>query len=145
MGLSSDLAERIEAEWGGSRTVLVAGPANATALAEIQDYASFELSRGYFDFVARYGGAIVGPYSVYGVGASEAMGADEASVITVTARFRADAWPGAQAGLVASMDHAGNPMILRPDGSVVLADHDAGWAEEVWPTFDAFLEWCIAR
>ena len=124
--------------------VLVAGPATQQAVRQIEDFVGFPLSDSYRDFVARYGGAIVGPYSVFGSGASNAMAANESSVIEVTNRFRADNWPGSDNALVVSMDHAGNAIMLGEDGKIVCYDHDAGETDILAPTFERFIiDWCL--
>lgn len=124
--------------------VLVAGPARQSDFEKIEKFAGFPLPNSYRDFVTRYGGAVVGPYSVFGFGASDAMGANEGSVIDVTNRFRADRWPGSDRTLVVSMDHAGNAIMLGEDGEVVRFDHDSGDTETLARNFESFiLDWCL--
>lgn len=124
--------------------VLVAGPANPSEFEQIEKFAGFSLPSSYKDFVRRYGGAIVGPYSVYGWGASSAMASNEGSVIDVTNRFRADRWPGSDSAIVVSMDHAGNAIMLNENGEIVRFDHDSGDTEMLAPNFESFiLDWCL--
>ncbi|MBS0253880.1 MAG: SMI1/KNR4 family protein [Proteobacteria bacterium] len=124
--------------------VLVAGAANAGRISELEDFAGFRLPAAYKEFVERYGGAIVGPYSVFGWGASEAMGSNEDSAIAVTNRFRADLWPGSENNLVVSMDHAGNAIMLDEMGTISRFDHDSGDTEILAPGFEHFiLDWCF--
>lgn len=119
--------------------VLVSGPAPAQELLRIEDYAGFGLPTDYRTFVERYGGAIVGAYSVYGFGASHAMGNNESSVITMTEHFRSQKWPGTEGGLVVSMDHAGNPVTLDKQGCVWLHDHDFGSTEKLADSFEEHI------
>jgi hypothetical protein len=125
--------------------VLVAGTPLASDISQIEAFAGFPLPADYRAFVEKYGAAIVGPYSVYGVGASEAMGKNESSVIAVTERFRADGWPGAEGTLVVSMDHSGNAITLDAQGIVHRFDHDSGTSEMLAPSFGNFVIWCMAN
>ncbi len=123
--------------------VLVAGPASAADVSQIEAFAGFSLPADYKIFVERYGGAIVGPYSVFGFGASDAMGDDEFSAIQVTERFRSQQWPWTESHLVISMDHAGNAITLDAQGRVYRYDHDSGSTEELACSFESFIKWCI--
>lgn len=77
-----------------SGPVLVAGPASESAVAEIEAAAGFALPADYREFVARYGAAIVGPYSVYGAGGAEAMGNDvDAPTIRQSKPWRGRTFP----------------------------------------------------
>ena len=136
--------DKLDADFGDD-PVLVAGPASKQDADAIEAFAGFTLPESYREFIARYGAAIVGSYPVYGSGASEAMGSQQRSVIEVTQRFRADAWPHSDEGLVVSMDHAGNAMILDANGRVRRYDHDGGIDEVISDTFESFLEWSLAR
>lgn len=123
--------------------VLVAGPASAAHVSQIEAFAGFSLPSDYKTFVERYGGAIVGPYSVFGFGASDAMGDEETSTIQVTNRFRSQQWPGTETNLVISMDHAGNAITLDRKGHVHRYDHDSGSTEELADSFENFVRWCL--
>ncbi len=124
--------------------VLVAGPTSLKVVEDIQDFAGFIVPESYRDFVVRYGGAIVGAYSVFGSGASTAMGTNESSVVEVTNRFRAENWPGSEDALVISMDLAGNAIMLRKDGKIVCFDHDVGETDILALTFEAFIiDFCL--
>jgi hypothetical protein len=125
--------------------VLMAGTPLASDISQIEAFAGFPLPGDYRAFVEKYGAAIVGPYSVYGVGASEAMGENESSVIAVTERFRADGWPGTEDTLVVSMDHAGNAITLDAQGFVYRFDHDSGTNEVLAPSFGNFVVKCLAN
>ena len=107
------------------------------------DAASNELgipfAADYREFIRRYGGAIVGPYPVFGVRAAEPMGKDDASVTQVTRQFRHKRWPGTEDWAVFSLDHAGNPIGFDKDGKVWISDHDAGVLEVIAPNFEKYL------
>ncbi len=92
----------------------------------------------YRDFVARYGGAIVGAYPVFGLRPVEPMG-NEWSVVAVNQRYRTEDWPGIGDWLIVSADHAGNPIGIGTDGRVRISDHDFGGVAVVAENFEEFL------
>lgn len=99
----------------------------------------------YRQFLSQYGGAIVGPYPVYGLARAEPMDGRLWSVVQVTQHFRKQSWPGTDRVYVISMDHAGNPIGIDEAGKVVSFDHDAGEMVEVASSFDRYLQRCLAR
>ncbi|MBF0234383.1 MAG: SMI1/KNR4 family protein [Desulfamplus sp.] len=116
----------------------------ADVVNKLSEYVGFTLSLDYVEFMNRYGGAIVGSYSIFGLGAADAMGDNEASAIDVTKRFRDDGWAGTENWLVISMDHSGNPVGLDLDGKVWLSDHDAGAVSQLADSFEEYLrKWCL--
>jgi hypothetical protein len=119
--------------------VLIAGAPSPSDVDQIEAFAGFPLPCDYRAFVQKYGAAIVGPYSVYGVGTSEAMGATDRSVRTVTEHFRADGWPGSENSLVISTDHAGNPITIDSAGFVYKFDHDLGTTDLLSTSFASFV------
>ena len=124
--------------------MLAAGPAASDLVEGMEQFAGFGLPESYKAFVSRYGGAIVGPYSIFGVGASAAMGNDEGSAVEITSRFREQKWPGTDDSLVISRDHAGNAIMLSADGAIRRFDHDTGNSEMLASCFDEFLlRWCL--
>src|SRR5688572_27177094 len=102
----ADFLERLD-ELFKDEPVLVASPASAADVAAVEAFAGFDLPPDYKAFVERYGAGIVGALPVFGIGAAEAMGSTEKSVIAVTEKFRGDQWPGTAGTLVISVDHAG--------------------------------------
>jgi hypothetical protein len=140
--MTKSLFSKLDADFA-ELPVLMAGPTSDQTIDEIRAFAGFDLPDCYRSFVVRYGGAIVGPYSIFGKGASPAMGSSEASVSEVTKRFREQGWPGTEDTLVISMDHAGNPITLNAYGHVYRYDHDSGVTEKLADTFEAFVLWCL--
>jgi cell wall assembly regulator SMI1 len=102
-------------------------------------------SDDYREFLSRYGGAMVGPYPVYGLSRAEPMDTRLWSVVDVTEHFRQQSWPGSDKWYVISMDHAGNPVGIDPDGMAISFDHDAGEMVLVAESLDAYLQYCLAR
>lgn len=118
---------------------LWAEPVPDSEVKKLEEYVGFALPEDYKGFVVLFGGAIVGPYSIFGLRSAEAMGTDEASAIVITERFRQKRWPGTEEWLVVSMDQAGNPVGIDLEGRVWIADHDAGAVEVISGTFDEYL------
>jgi hypothetical protein len=102
-------------------------------------------SEDYRWFLHMYGGAVVGPYAIYGLSRSELMDEKLWSVVSVTEHFRKQSWPGTAGAYVISMDHAGNPIGIDETGRAVSFDHDAGEMIEVANDFGSYLESCLAR
>lgn len=108
-----------------------------------QDF-GFPLPNGYREFIHRHGGAIVGAFSVYGIGASKMMGNNSDSVFKVTDHFRAKDWPGVADWLIISMDHAGNPVGMDRDGRVWISDVVHGCIDPMAEDFEGYLvNWCF--
>ena len=141
--MTKSMHDMLDAEFEES-PVLAAGPAASSEIERIEEFAGFLLPISYKEFVARYGGAIVGAYSVFGWGASIAMGSEEASVIDVTNRFRSDHWPGSDSSIVISIDHSGNAIMMNENGSVSRFDHDFGGIDILSNDFESFItDWCL--
>jgi hypothetical protein len=96
------------------------------------------LQKDYIDFLLRYGGAIVGPYPIFGLHRPPAMGAPW-SFVDVTKQFRADGWKGTCEWCIISEDGFGNPIGVSSDGKVWVSDHDAGQITEIAANFEEFL------
>ena len=104
----------------------------------------FPPPQDYVEFIRRFGGSIVGSYSIVGVGASSAMGSEEESVAEFTAMYRADGWPGSDDWIVFSKDLAGNPIGLDKNGAVWTWDHDSRETVQLADSFELFLvEHCL--
>ena len=101
--------------------------------------AGFRLDPDYREFVHRYGGAIVGPYPIYGLRRVQVMGRKEVSVFDLTREFRRQGGPGVNEWLVFSIDHAGNPIGLDKDGNVSICDRDAGVVQVIAKSFEEYL------
>ena len=104
----------------------------------------FVIPESYREFIHRYGGAILGAYSVYGVGSCKLMGNDTESVFKVTDSFKAQGWPGVEEWLVISMDAAGNPIGMDTGGKIWISDVVHGCIDELADDFEEYvLEWCL--
>jgi cell wall assembly regulator SMI1 len=124
---------------------LRAGTAEAVAVDVASAAVGLSFPDDYREFLLKHGGAIVGPYPVFGVRPVEAMG-NEWSVVEMNRRFRADRWPGVDSWLIVSADHAGNPMGIDSDGHVLISDHDLGGISVTADSFEDFLrKRCLRR
>jgi hypothetical protein len=90
-------------------------------------------------FLRRYGAAMVGPYPIFGLRPVEVMGVDSWSVVVMTRWYRDDGIPGADAWVVISHDHAGNPVGLDRSGAAWIHDHDFGGLAPLAPDFETYL------
>ena len=97
------------------------------------------LSDDYKEFVHRYGGAIVGPFRVFGLRKAVPMGRNEGSFVEVTNSFRRQRWPGVEKWAIISTDHAGNPIGLDAEGKIWISDHDARAVQTIAASFEAYL------
>jgi len=120
-------------------SVLKAGEVDFEEIAEAEQTIGIALDAGYKEFVRRYGGAIVGPFPIYGLRRAVAMAEDEGSFIEVTESFRNQKWPHVDNWAVVSMDHAGNPVGLDAKGNVWIYDHDVSAAQIIATDFESYL------
>jgi hypothetical protein len=97
------------------------------------------LSDDYKEFVHRYGGAIVGPFRVFGLRKAVPMGRNEGSFVEVTNSFRRQRWPGVEKWAIISTDQAGNPVGLDAEGKIWISDHDARAVQTIAASFEAYL------
>ena len=102
-----------------------------------------EFPEDYREFVARYGGAAVGSYDIFGLRRAEAM-ASPWSVVENTEFFQTRAkdqgWADVEQWLIISTDGFGNPIGLAADGGVWLYDHDLGrGALRIAASFEDFI------
>ena len=97
------------------------------------------LSNDYKQFVGRYGGAIVGPFPVFGLRRAQAMAKNDGSFVEVTRHFRHQGWPGTERWAIISVDHAGNPIGLDSEGKVWICDHDARAVQQLANDFENYI------
>ena len=124
--------------------IMRAGPVPRAEVDAAFSHFRFALPEDYKNFVETYGGAIVGPYRVFGLRKAVPMGVKEASALDVTNRFVKQRWPGTEDWLVISTDHSGNPVGLAADGRVWISDHDNGQVTVIASSFESFLrQYCL--
>lgn len=127
----------------GDAPFMCGGGVGADQIESAQRTLDVVFSPEYRQFLIKYGGALVGPYPIYGLARAEPMDEHLWSVTEVTRHFRDQNWPGVERVYVISMDHAGNPIYISADGKVMTFDHDAGRLAEVAPDLDAYLHACL--
>lgn len=97
------------------------------------------LADDYKEFIHRYGGAIVGPFRVFGLRKAIPMGRNEGSFVEITKSFRQQQWLGVEDWAIISTDHAGNPVGLDAEGKVWISDHDARAVQSIATDFETYL------
>lgn len=97
-----------------------------------------DFPNAYREFLARFGGAVVGGFPIFGLRPVEAMGKPW-SVMEVDEQIRQTGIPELARWLVISSNHAGSPIGIRPDGSVWIWDHDFGGPSELAENFEDFV------
>lgn len=120
-------------------SILKAEPVNLDEIAAAESKVGIRLSADYAEFIARYGGAIVGPFRIFGLRRAAAMGVDEGSFVEVTTAFRKKEWPGVDGLIVFSMDHGGNPVGIDGQGKVWISDHDKGGLQIIANNFEEYI------
>jgi len=123
-----------------SRTpILKAEEVESNEIAAAECEVGVALADDFKEFVRRYGGAIVGPFRVFGLRRAIPMGRNEASFVEITKSFRQQRWPGVEKWAIISTDHAGNPVGLDAEGKVWISDHDAHAVQTIAANFEAYL------
>ena len=123
-----------------SRTpILKAEEVESDEIAAAEREVGVVLADDYKEFVLRYGGAIVGPFRVFGLRKAVPMGRNEGSFVEVTNSFRRQRWPGVEKWAIISADHAGNPVGLDAEGKIWISDHDARAVQIIAANFEAYL------
>jgi hypothetical protein len=98
---------------------------------------------GYREFLLLFGGAMVGPFPIFGLRPVEVMGS-EWSVIAVTEQCRDDRVPGSKNWVIISEDHAGNPIGMDGEGVIWIHDHDFGGISRIADSFEEYVRvYCL--
>lgn len=119
--------------------ILKAEEVESDEIAAAERKVGVALADDYKEFIRRYGGAIVGPFRVFGLRKAAPMGRNEGSFVEITESFRRRCWPGAEKWAVISMDHAGNPVGLDAEGKVWISDHDTRAVQTIAANFEVYL------
>ncbi len=106
----------------------------------MEDELDLKFSDDYIEFLRYYGETCIAGYDIFGYGVVSIHGKGVSVVQrTVFYRFEQE-WPGLADWYIVSEDFCGNPIGCKPDGSVWVSDHDAGFEEEkLGDSFDDFL------
>jgi hypothetical protein len=123
------------AEWPQS----MGGAVPEQEIAETEAILGVAFPEQYRDFVARYGGAVVGAESIVGLRVPEFLVDLHPTVVEAT-RFWHSELPETAGWLVFETDGGGNPIGFRlPDERVWTWDHDFGGLIEVASDFEGFV------
>jgi cell wall assembly regulator SMI1 len=136
--MTEDTWRRLEAMYA-EFPMLAAEPGSEPEVEAISAWLGRPLPADYREFLLRHGGAMAGPYSIYGVRHVEVMGSGLWRVTDVNQKYREEGWPHADEWLIISEDHAGNPMGVAEDGRVLVWDHDLRRTYELGSSFEDFL------
>jgi len=140
--MRTDTWERLDADYAETPKL----KAEPVPLEEV-DAASAELGlrfpEDYRQFIQRYGSALVGAYSIFGLRQAEYVGTPW-SVIEETRQFQEYAvdygWEGVDGWVVISMDAFGNWIGIAPNGHVLLYDYDLNTGiEHLGNSFEEFI------
>lgn len=93
----------------------------------------------YRQFLLQFGGAMIGPYPIFGLRPVEVMGDNYWSVVDVTKRYRKDEIPGTNEWIVFSEDHSGNPVGFDQMGVIWTHDHDFDGIRRVCDSFEEYV------
>lgn len=93
----------------------------------------------YREFILKYGGAVVGPYPIFGLRSADVMDEDRWSVVEITNQIRQIGIDDANKWIIVSEDHAGNPIGMDGDGKIFIYDHDFGGVSEIATSFEEYI------
>ena len=122
-----------------SSPILIAG--SLPAEIEIEQAAKelgIPFPNDYIEFLQTFGGAMVGPYPIFGLRPVPVMGRNW-SVVENTKWYRQQSIPEAAHWVVFSEDHAGNPIGFDTNGIVWIYDHDFGGVARLKNSFEDYL------
>lgn len=107
-------------------------------IADASDRLGITFPNDYVEFLRRFGGAMVGPYPVFGLRPVDVMESERWSVVEITELTR-DSLNEAGGWVVFSEDHGGNPIGFDSSGSVTIYDHDFGGSSKIANDFEGYL------
>jgi hypothetical protein len=122
-------------------TGLYGGSCAIEEINKAQNQLNLTFQNDYIQFLNKYGGGGVGSHYIYGLRKISLMDDECWSVIQNTNFYKHDQkWPDIDDWYIISDDGRGNPIGCKPDGSVWLSDHDAGFEQvKLADNFEEFL------
>lgn len=136
--MSEDVWERLRAE-ANSYPMMFGQGVPDVEIHDAEKAVGCTFDASYVRFLKEFGGAMIGAEPILGLRKADVMGTDAWSVVEVTQRLRADGWPGVEDWYIVSLDGAGNPIGVAPDGAVYVSDHHGGGIQEIASSFKEFL------
>jgi len=117
------------------------GEVEKDEIKDAEENLGISFSEGYKNFISKYSAAGINTYFIHGFRQIPLMG-NNWSVVDKTYFYKnKQEWPGISDWYVISDDGRGNPIGCKPDGSVWLSDHDAGFEQvKLADSFEEFLE-----
>ena len=121
---------------------LYGGTCSEKEISQEEEKLNLLFSLKYKEFLLKYGGGIVANLYIYGLKKISLMSDNLWSVVQNTKFYKeTQKWPGIDDWYIISDDGRGNPIGCKPDGSVWLSDHDAGFEQvKLADDFEQFLE-----
>ena len=107
-------------------------------IAEASERLEIPFPNDYVEFLRMFGGAMVGPYPVFGLRPVDVMEDERWSVVEITEATRASLNEAA-GWVVFSEDHGGNPIGFDSSGIIVIYDHDFGGTSKLADDFEGYL------
>lgn len=141
--MTSDTIDRLDAKLEAPILRAVDLPSEAE-IVQAEREIGVPFPEDYWQFLLRYGGAMVGSRPVFGLRPVEVMGVDHWSVQDVTRHYRSHGVPGTDQWVVLSEDQAGNPIGIDSSGVVWIHDHDFGGLAHLAKDFENYIRtWCL--
>jgi hypothetical protein len=134
----AETIERLDAEFAEFPILRADAPSEAE-IARAEQAIGVPFPDDYREFLLRYGGAMVGPYPIFGLRPVGVMGVSHWSVVEVTRHHRSDGVPGVDGWVVISEDQAGNPIGVDREGAIWIHDHDFGGIAPLAGAFEDYL------
>ena len=120
-----------------------AGIVQESEIELIEKKMGVQFTSDYKEFISKYGGAIIGPFPIYGLRHAELMDDELWSVSTVTKHFIDEGWVEMSGTYIISTDHSDNPIGVNKNGEVISYDHDSMEMLSVADSFEGYLEKCL--
>ena len=120
---------------------LYGGECTLQEIENAQKQLNLKFQNSFIEFIKKYGGGGVGSHYIYGLKKISLMDDECWSVVQNTNFYKLDQkWPDIDDWYIVSDDGRGNPIGCKPDGSVWLSDHDAGFEQvKLANNFEEFL------
>ena len=126
--------------WFENDPGLYIGGLSEKEIADSEENIGLYFSPSYKVFLRQYGAGLIDAYYIHGKPSDNFMGGYLKSVDEKTFFYRSQKWPSIEDWYVISDDGRGNPIGCKPDGSVWLSDHDAGFEQvKLASSFEEFL------
>tara|TARA_Y100000780_G_scaffold74991_1_gene67386 strand:+ start:86 stop:535 length:450 start_codon:yes stop_codon:yes gene_type:complete len=121
---------------------LLGGNCTEEEIAQAELLLNLGFSNSYKEFLSLFGSGVFPGHIVHGLKKTLLMSDTVWSVIDKTLFYKeTQKWPGIEDWYIISDDGRGNPIGCKPDGSVWLSDHDAGFEQvKLADDFEQFLE-----